>query len=283
MSRRLLLCTDLDRTLLPNGAAPEFPGVRDSFQRFVTRGRVQLAYVSGRDRQRVEQAIREYELPSPDLVIADVGTTIYDLASGDRWVKNRRWEDEIGQDWGDDGSDRLAKELRNDERLQLQEASKQNRFKLSFYVDRGAKEDQLLTDIEARLARLDIPSTLVYSFDEPRQVGLLDVLPEKASKLHAILFVMRESGFGESETVFCGDSGNDLSVLTSRIPGVLVANAADDVKRRAIRMAESNGTSQLLYTARGAFLGMNGNYAAGILEGVCHFHPDAASWLEDPG
>jgi sucrose-6-phosphatase len=283
MSRRLLLCTDLDRTLLPNGSAQESPGARDSFKRFVTRGEVRLAYVSGRDRHRVEQAVREYELPLPDFVIADVGTTIYDLAPGVRWARNHRWEDEIGQDWADDGYDRLSKDLRNDERLQLQEASKQNRFKLSFYVDRRAQEDQLLTDIGARLARLDVPGTLVYSFDEPRQVGLLDVLPEKASKLHAILFVMRESSFGESETVFCGDSGNDLSVLTSRIPGVLVANAADEVKRRALRMAESNGTSQYLYMARGSFLGMNGNYAAGILEGVCHFHPAAASWLKDPG
>lgn len=283
MSRRLLLCTDLDRTLLPNGAAPEAPGVRDSFKRFVARDEVRLAYVSGRDRQRVEQAIREYELPSPDFVIADVGTTIYDVAAGDRWIRNHRWEGEIGQDWADDGYDRLSKALRNDERLELQEASRQNRFKLSFYVDSRAEEDRLLTDIEARLAPLDMPCTLVYSFDEPRQVGLLDVLPEKASKLHSIMFVMRESGFGESETVFCGDSGNDLSVLTSRIPGVLVANAADDVKRRAIRMAESNGMSQYLYTARGSFLGMNGNYAAGVLEGVCHFHPDAASWLEDLG
>jgi hypothetical protein len=27
---------------------------------------------------------------------------------------------------------------------------------------------------------------------------------------------------------------------------------------------------------------MNGNYSAGILEGVLHFHPSVALWLEEP-
>gem|GEM_PF-4546436 len=29
-----------------------------------------------------------------------------------------------------------------------------------------------------------------------------------------------------------------------------------------------------LYLARGAFLGMNGNYSAGILAEIAHYHPD---------
>jgi hypothetical protein len=31
--------------------------------------------------------------------------------------------------------------------------------------------------------------------------------------------------------------------------------------------------------ARGDFLGMNGNYSAGILEGIAHFHTDVLSEL----
>ena len=54
---RLLLCTDLDRTLIPNGKQPESPGVRALFSRFVNRDEVKLAYVSGRHHALIEQAI----------------------------------------------------------------------------------------------------------------------------------------------------------------------------------------------------------------------------------
>ena len=45
MSRvRLLLCTDLDRTLIPNGAQPESPGARQRFAALVAHDDILLAY-----------------------------------------------------------------------------------------------------------------------------------------------------------------------------------------------------------------------------------------------
>ena len=79
MTKPILICTDLDRTLLPNGKQPESPGARAGFRRLVSRPEITLAYVSGRHRRLVEDAIREYELPLPDWVIGDVGTTIYQV------------------------------------------------------------------------------------------------------------------------------------------------------------------------------------------------------------
>jgi hypothetical protein len=35
-----------------------------------------------------------------------------------------------------------------------------------------------------------------------------------------------------------------------------------------------------LYPATGGWKGMNGNYAAGVLEGVVHFFPETAGWLK---
>ena len=77
MSKRLLICTDLDRTLLPNGSQPESSGARELFRRVTSDPSVSLAYVSGRHQQLVLDAIREYAIPWPDWVIADVGSTIY--------------------------------------------------------------------------------------------------------------------------------------------------------------------------------------------------------------
>ena len=35
------------------------------------------------------------------------------------------------------------------------------------------------------------------------------------------------------------------------------------------------------YLAQGGFLGMNGNYSAGILEGVAHYHPDTRFYMQE--
>jgi hypothetical protein len=62
-------------------------------------------------------------------------------------------------------------------------------------------------------------------------------------------------------------------VLASRVPAVLVANSRPDVQDLALELAEEAGTLPWLYIAEGGFLGMNGNYAGGMLEGIAHYHP----------
>ena len=98
MSLHLLLCTDLDRTLLPNGPEPESAGARGRFNKLVARTGVTLVYVTGRDQVLVEQAVNEYQLAQPDYVIADVGSTIYEIQE-DGWHHWTKWEQEISPDW----------------------------------------------------------------------------------------------------------------------------------------------------------------------------------------
>ena len=133
--------------------------------------------------------------------------------------------------------------------------------------------------IDQRLKDNDVAARLIWSVDEPAGVGLLDVLPARASKYHAIEALMQMRGFGYIDTVFCGDSGNDIEVLASPIPAVLVANGQPQVRELARRLADQGGNGEQLYFATGGFKGMNGNYSAGILEGVAHFHPDTIDWM----
>ena len=77
----------------------------------------------------------------------------------------------------------------------------------------------------------------------------------------------------DEDTVFSGDSGNDIEVLASPVPAVLVANCEVQVREQALSEAAANGYSTRLYIASGGFQGMNGNYSAGILEGIAHYHP----------
>lgn len=269
----LLLCTDMDRTLLPNGDAEESPQAMNLLSNLVSRDDVQLAYVSGRDRKLVEQAIDEYHLPAADYVIGDVGTNIYTV-DGQQWQKWDDWHDEIQHSWRGLTHDELHRSLRQIEGLQLQEKAKQNRFKLSYYVPADIDSVELLEEVRQQLADLNIDFNAVWSVDETLDQGLLDILPAAASKYHAIDYLIRRTGCDVDNTVFAGDSGNDIDVLCSPLHAVLVANATNEVRQQAQHLAMLRGSEKALYLARGGYLGMNGNYAAGILEGVQHYHPE---------
>jgi len=279
MSTRLLLCSDLDRTLLPNGQQPESPGARQMFARFVSRPEVMLVYVTGRHRRLVEQAIANYRLPRPEYVIGDVGTTIFEVAAND-WQLQQAWQDEIAPDWAGLTRAGIRALLAGVKLLRLQETSKQNIYKLSYYVPLYADQGALLNEVRQCLVKHDVKASLVWSVDEPAGVGLLDVLPSRANKLNAVEFLMQQCGFLYRDTVFAGDSGNNLPVLASAIPSVLVANASEDVRMAARQQAHALGHSSQLYLACGGLLGMNGNYSAGVLEGIVHFIPQTEAWLE---
>ncbi|EXJ15457.1 Alpha,alpha-trehalose-phosphate synthase [Imhoffiella purpurea] len=271
-----MLCTDLDRTLIPNGNEPESPNARERFRRLVSDPGVTLAYVSGRDRGLVEKAIAEYDLPQPDYLVGDVGTSLYERLDDD-WRLAEDWAREIGADWG---GDRIRSLFADRPELRLQEPEKQGRFKLSFYAEADLDAERLRSELSDLLSAEAIRATLIWSLDEQAGVGLLDVLPERASKFHAVEFLMRKLGRDTRTTVFSGDSGNDLEVLTSYIPAVLVANGHPDVREEAVAHTRANDLDGTLYCAKGGWSGMNGNYSAGILEGVAHFRPDLIPLME---
>jgi len=279
MKNRLLICTDLDRTLIPNGPQLESPGARKHFSTLVARPEVTLAYVSGRHRALVEQAIGDFHLPIPDFVIGDVGTTIYHVWPERQWQRQKAWEAEIAEDWNGYSRTDLEGLLQNLTELKLQEHSKQNDYKLSYYVSLDGDRDAVSEMIQDRLGEVGAESRLIWSVDDLQGIGLLDIVPARASKLHAIEALMKLHGFCYETSVFCGDSGNDIEVLASPVPAVLVANSRPDVRKLARRLADEMGHSDRLYIACGDFMGMNGNYSGGMLEGIAHYHPRTLSWM----
>lgn len=279
----ILLATDLDRTLLPNGAQPESPLARPRFRRFVALSEVCLVYVTGRHKALVEAAMAEFDLPIPDFVIGDVGTSLYEVHEH-AWRQRPDWQAAISLDWVANGKtlshDDLAAALADMPDLRLQEAAKQGPCKLSYYAADLDDPSGLLALARARLDATGARCNLVWSVDETTATGLLDVLPARASKLHALEFLREHLGIALDHTVFAGDSGNDMEVLESAVPSVLVANARESVRNEAVARAVGQGHGASLYLAQGGLGGMNGNYSAGILEGVAHFIPATRVWLE---
>ncbi len=279
--KTLLLCSDLDRTLIPNGIQPESPEARRLLRHLAKHPELKLAYVSGRNDLLVKDAIETYELPEPDFVIGDVGTTLYRLVKGS-WQLDRGWHEEIGKDWKDSNRDDVVELLaeRDNLDLELQEDAKQNSYKISYYTAVDIKPERLKKLISDSLEECRMFSTVIWSIDEEKDCGLLDILPRRANKLQAIRYLIRDENIADENMVFAGDSGNDLEPLTSGFRAILVKNSSTDVREQAREGLSKQGfSSDSLYIARGGLYGMNGNYAAGVLEGLVHFFPHTAEWF----
>jgi sucrose-6-phosphatase len=266
---RLLLCTDLDRTLIPNGIQAEHPQARIRFNQFCQRHDLTLVYVTGRDQVLVKQAIKNYQLPLPDFAITDVGSKIYKITD-QQWSPWVNWDNEIEPDWNGFSHQQIKTLLSDITSIKLQELSKQNTHKLSYYLPITLDHNLIIAQIQEKLQQKGIAASLIWSIDEPNSIGLLDVLPQNATKLHAIKFLQQELGYQQNEVIFAGDSGNDLPVLGSDVRSILVANASQEIKQTAIDLAQHNHNSHALFIANNDESN-NGNYAAGILQGIEHY------------
>lgn len=266
--------------MIPNGDADESPQARQHFSRLASHPDIDLVYVTGRDRQLVESAIDQYDLPAPVAAICDVGATLYHIHGG-VWEPDGRWKTQIGRDWTGYANDDVTRLLADihPKHFYLQPPEKQSRFKISYFADISLDMDRLCEQVAGMLDQKGIPANIICSVDTAEHVHLLDILPPRANKLLAIQFLIRQQGLDENQVVFSGDSGNDLDVLTSGMQAILVGNAANAIRKTAIAQLTRKGKLERLYLAKGQFKGMNGNYAAGVLEGVAHFFPETASWL----
>jgi len=259
MTEKLLLATDLDRTVLPNGEQEELPDARQRFHTLTEREEVCLVYISGRSEDLLKEAITEFDIPVPAYAIGDVGTSIF-ITHDSSWKPLQQWQEVIALDWQGKSHADLSALFSDVSTLTLQEKSKQNTFKLSYYAPEDTDRDALIAQMQSILDDASINASLIWSIDEEEHRGLMDVLPERATKLHALEFLQKFLGFDDSQTIFCGDSGNDMPALIHAPHAVLVANARDDVKKEAASSARN------LYIA-------HENYSAGVLEGVAHFFP----------
>jgi hydroxymethylpyrimidine pyrophosphatase-like HAD family hydrolase len=168
----------------------------------------------------------------------------------------------------------LQRALSDITELILQEPDRQSDYKLSYYLPLAVDEKTILSKIQQKLNELGVQASLIWSVDEAKDIGLLDVLPRNATKLHGIEFLQQQLGYQSDEIIFAGDSGNDLPVLISSIRSILVANARPEVQEQALHEARKNGNVASLYLAGHKESDLDGNYAAGVLQGVISFYPE---------
>jgi sucrose-6F-phosphate phosphohydrolase len=262
-----ILATDLDRTLLPNGSWPSDPEAIERFNELTRTHDVRVVYVTGRNLDLTEKAIREFGIRYPDVLIGDVGTSIRLYQQGG-WKPHAGWHEHvrrISPRW-DAGAIRRA--VAGVDGLMEQEREHCGPFKQSYYVDHDRREAILEALDERVKGRFD--EVMVYSFDSQTGKGLLDFLPHSATKQTALEYIADELGAEKQDVVFCGDSGNDVFPLTAGFSGVLVRNADDQLVAN-VRQAMDRRPELKVYFAKGGFKGLNGYYTSGVIEGACHY------------
>ena len=212
-------------------------------------------------------SVEQYGVRHPDYLCGDVGTTIRKYEGGE-WNPDPGWVAHVERASPRWNAAAVRDAVASVEGMREQEAERQNPFKQSYYVDHSRK-DEVLEQVDARVAG-KFDEVIVYSFDSQDGKGLLDFLPNSATKQTALEYVAEALGCPRDEVVFCGDSGNDIFPLTAGFRGVLVKNA-DDQLIENVKAALDRNPSLEVYFARGGFMGLNGNYTSGVLEGADHY------------
>lgn len=208
-----VLATDLDGTLL--GGSPD---ARQAFYADLraNEAALTLIFVTGRDLGFIEARVAEGELPPPDYVIADVGTTavhwpsLAPLPVTDGWIEGR-W-----QASGPEPRQRIAETLDGVRGLSPQDYPPARR--LSYHFD-AQLDDTAKAQVEA------------VGFDVVMSAGIFfDVLPRGVNKGSTLLRVLGELALEAQPVLVAGDSLNDASLYDTGLPGVVVGNAEAGLK-----------------------------------------------------
>ena len=262
-----ILATDLDRTLLPNGSWPEDPGAIALFNELTSKHDVLVVYVTGRNLNLSEKAISVYGIRHPHVLIGDVGTSIRKYEEKG-WGSHGGWDAHVRRTSPRWDAEAIRSAVADVEGLVEQEREHCSAFKQSYYVDHGRNEDILNVVNERVKDKYD--EVVVYSFDSQTGKGLLDFLPQSATKQTALEYIAEESGVSKTDVVFCGDSGNDVFPLTAGFSGVLVRNA-DEQLVTDVKQALDTNPELRVYFAKGGFKDMSGYYTSGVIEGAYHY------------
>jgi len=259
---RYLLASDMDGTVIPLDGKPEREVEIARFAKaFREQKDLALAYATGRDLQRVLHGIDQWNLPEPDWLICDVGTSLYHPNGKDSWDLSDAYQTEMAKRFGGHTASDVAEVLQG---YPEQDASRQTEFKRSYVFSIEDNPENHLPDIEQQLKDADIRAELVYSTDVYTGEAFLDVLPAGVAKDYAVHFLLRQLQLDTNHVVYAGDSGNDEHAFKSGLKGIVVANADPKLIADLKSWADGDAKRNDLFFATLPFI-------AGVHEGCRHF------------
>lgn len=256
------IAADLDRTVIPNGLEADDNSVQQ-FREVLEKYNLRLVYVTARRMESVLNAIERYDLPVPEAVIGQVGTTLHYNVNGS-FEQAEQWRQSILSAASNWNRSHLKENLDEFEELIIQAEKEQNEFKLSYILEDYNSLESVVPNVMKQVQELSNgDAEVTASADLNSGIAYVDILPTGITKLAALDFFRTENGLEVVDLLFAGDSENDLSVLLSHYPAVVVNNASESVKKRV----SASKVGVPAYLACGSN-GSNGNYGAGIVEAI---------------
>lgn len=264
MTIRYVLASDLDGTLADGSDEAR----RELIEWLKERDDARLVYVTGRAPASARTLMQRAALPAPDVLIADVGTTVLE---GSSLAPIAPIEAEMEREWP--GADVVRERLARMTSLRPQDVEAPRR--VSWWIEpvrqqrapgddpfaARAPDDASMQADAARLAReagaeaAERLAPLAVDVLVSANV-FLDVLPRGVNKGSTLLRVLEWMGADRASCVVAGDSLNDLALFTTGLRGIVVGNCEPALAERV------NGMEQV-YRAREAGAG-------GVLEGLRH-------------
>jgi sucrose-phosphate synthase len=247
----MVIICDLDGTLVEGDAVDGLKALAKWIKE--RSGKIAFGLASGRSRKLIEEALEQYDLPKPDILICSAGTEIYYT---EKFIPDLGWDSHINYHWKRNA---LQKALTDFPGIRLQEQDAQWRFKLSYYVE-DQSNTNLLNKLNHYLEEQNLKSKILLT-----QNYFLDLLPFRASKGSAIRFLSAKWKIPISRFITAGNSGNDEDMLKGKVHGIVVANYSPELeplrKNKAIYFSKSP-------------------LSQGVLEGIQHHiasNPELAS------
>ncbi len=233
---KYFLITDIDDTLIggKNKYLEEFIQILNENHKLIGFGAA-----TGRTIDSAVEFLKKYKLPSPDVIIASVGTELY---YGNNSIYDQGWETHISNQWH---REKIRKILNDIDFLTYQQESSQQKFKISFNMEH---EKGRITKMHDKLLNGKYRYNIVYS-----QGKYLDVLPYRASKGKAIRYLSYKWEIPLENILVCGDSGNDEEMLRGEPLGIVVGNYKEELEKL-------RGLRNIYFAKR--------KYAGGIIEGI---------------
>jgi sucrose-phosphate synthase len=233
------LVSDIDNTLI---------GDQEGLERLLgwlheNAGKVAFGIATGRNIESTVKILREWKLPTPDVMITSVGT---EINYGFNLRPDTGWEKHIRHLWRPDALTQALMEIPG---IKPQIKENQRKFKVSYNVNPELLPP--LKEICEHLSSFKLHANVIYSHQ-----AYLDILPVRASKGQAIRYLAYKWGLPLNAFLVAGDSGNDAEMMTGDTLGVIVGNHSPELK-------SLRGHHQVYFAAA--------NNAWGILEGIDHY------------
>jgi len=257
-----VLGTDLDGTLIPLPDSAENRADLRTLAGLLAEQERELVFATGRHFESVLGVIDSADLPEPQWIVCDVGTTVC-RRTDEGYRRFRPYEEHLSELIGRIDRGAVEQALRGVSGLTLQDDDSQGPFKVSYFCeDREVRT--LAEEIMVICGERKLPFNCMPSVDPFTNRGLLDLLPKGVSKAYALIWLSTHADFDPSELVYAGDSGNDHAALVAGFRAIAVGNMDGNLAAEiAAEMAEK-GWSDRFYRA-------SAQATSGVLEGCRHF------------